>query len=76
MLGETFVTRKVTRSVAQIHLGYMESVSHSLVLLVPWRCVMLRVLSPLLCQFKLGNLDAKRDWGHARDYVEVRTGRG
>ena len=25
--GETFVTRKVTRSVAQIHLGYMESVS-------------------------------------------------
>lgn len=44
--GETFVTRKVTRSVAQIHLGYMES-------------------------FKLGNLDAKRDWGHARDYVEA-----
>ena len=25
--GETFVTRKVTRSVAQIHLGQMESVS-------------------------------------------------
>lgn len=21
----------------------------------------------------LGNLDAKRDWGHARDYVRVRT---
>ena len=20
----------------------------------------------------LGNLDAKRDWGHAKDYVEVR----
>ena len=27
MTGETFVTRKVTRSVAQIHLGHMESVS-------------------------------------------------
>ena len=26
-VGETFVTRKVTRSVAQIHLGHMESVS-------------------------------------------------
>ena len=22
-------------------------------------------------QFKLGNLDAKRDWGHAKDFVEV-----
>lgn len=21
----------------------------------------------------LGNLDAKRDWGHARDYVRVRS---
>ena len=26
-VGETFVTRKVTRSVAQIHLGNMETVS-------------------------------------------------
>jgi len=26
-VGETFVTRKVTRSVAQIHLGHMQSVS-------------------------------------------------
>lgn len=44
--GETFVTRKVTRSVAQIHLGHRES-------------------------FKLGNLDAQRDWGHAKDFVEA-----
>ena len=22
-------------------------------------------------QFRLGNLDSKRDWGHAKDYVEV-----
>lgn len=22
-------------------------------------------------QFELGNLNAKRDWGHAKDYVEV-----
>jgi GDPmannose 4,6-dehydratase len=43
--GETFVTRKITRAVAQIHLG-------------------------LLDQVYLGNLDAKRDWGHAKDYVE------
>jgi GDPmannose 4,6-dehydratase len=43
--GRTFVTRKISRAVAAIHLGKQE------------------------CVF-LGNLDAKRDWGHARDYVE------
>lgn len=44
--GETFVTRKITRSVAQIALGLED-------------------------QLFLGNLDAKRDWGHAKDYVEA-----
>jgi GDPmannose 4,6-dehydratase len=43
--GETFVTRKITRAVAAIHL---------------------RVQKTLY----IGNLDSKRDWGHARDYVE------
>ncbi len=42
--GETFVTRKITRSVARIEAGLED------------------------CLF-LGNLDAKRDWGHAKDYV-------
>jgi len=44
--GENFVTRKITRTVAKIHLGLMETL-------------------------KLGNLDARRDWGHAKDYVEA-----
>ncbi|KAF8336959.1 GDP-mannose 4,6-dehydratase [Cantharellus anzutake] len=43
--GRTFVTRKITRAVADIKLGKQH------------------------CLY-LGNLDAKRDWGHARDYVE------
>ncbi|EIW65743.1 hypothetical protein TREMEDRAFT_35861, partial [Tremella mesenterica DSM 1558] len=43
--GRTFVTRKITRAVAEISLGKQE------------------------CMY-MGNLDAKRDWGHARDYVE------
>ena len=43
--GETFVTRKITRAVAAIHLGAQKTLY-------------------------IGNLDAKRDWGHARDYVE------
>ncbi|KNC80403.1 GDP-mannose 4,6 dehydratase 1 [Sphaeroforma arctica JP610] len=44
--GETFVTRKITRAVAQIKYGKQD------------------------CLY-LGNMDAKRDWGHARDYVEA-----
>lgn len=44
--GENFVTRKITRSVAKIHLNHIEC-------------------------FHLGNLDSKRDWGHAKDYVEA-----
>lgn len=43
--GETFVTRKITRAAAKIHLGLQD-------------------------KLYLGNLDAERDWGHARDYVE------
>jgi GDPmannose 4,6-dehydratase len=43
--GETFVTRKITRAVAAIHLGLQKTLY-------------------------IGNLDSKRDWGHARDYVE------
>ena len=42
--GPTFVTRKITRAVARIHLGRQDVVY-------------------------LGNLDAKRDWGYAPDYV-------
>ena len=43
--GETFVTRKITRAVAQIHLGLQD-------------------------KLYIGNLDAQRDRGHAKDYVE------
>jgi GDPmannose 4,6-dehydratase len=44
--GETFVSRKITRALARIHVG-LEQLLH------------------------LGNLDARRDWGHARDYVRA-----
>lgn len=42
--GETFVTRKITRAVANIVAGRQK-------------------------RLYLGNLDAKRDWGYAADYV-------
>ncbi|MDG9781550.1 GDP-mannose 4,6-dehydratase [Metapseudomonas otitidis] len=44
--GETFVTRKITRALANISQG-LES-----------------------CLY-LGNMDALRDWGHAKDYVRM-----
>jgi GDPmannose 4,6-dehydratase len=44
--GETFVTRKITRSVASIAAGSKEKLF-------------------------LGNLDAVRDWGYAKEYVET-----
>lgn len=44
--GETFVTRKITRALANISQGLE-------------RCLY------------LGNMDALRDWGHAKDYVRM-----
>ena len=44
--GETFVTRKITRGIANIAQG-LES------------------------KLYLGNMDALRDWGHAKDYVRM-----
>src|SRR4030043_259166 len=44
--GETFVTRKITRSIARIKYGIQE-------------------------KLYLGNLEAKRDWGYAGDYIEA-----
>jgi GDPmannose 4,6-dehydratase len=44
--GETFVTKKITKAVANIYHKRQDYLS-------------------------LGNLDAKRDWGYAKDYVEA-----
>jgi len=44
--GLEFVTRKVTRAVAEIKLGKRQ-------------------------ELRLGNIDARRDWGYAGDYVEA-----
>jgi len=44
--GKRFVSRKITRAVAKIHLGLQDKLF-------------------------LGNLNAKRDWGYAPEYVEA-----
>jgi GDPmannose 4,6-dehydratase len=44
--GLEFVTRKITRAAARIHLGLQQTV-------------------------QLGNLDSKRDWGYAPEYVDA-----
>jgi GDPmannose 4,6-dehydratase len=43
--GKEFVTRKITDTVAKIHLGKQDLL-------------------------ELGNMDAKRDWGYAKEYVD------
>lgn len=45
-IGETFVTRKITRALSKISTGQQQIL-------------------------ELGNLNAKRDWGHAKDFVEA-----
>jgi GDPmannose 4,6-dehydratase len=52
--GETFVTRKITRAVAQIYLGPVGAPKGA-----PED------------KLYLGNLEARRDWGFAGDYVEA-----
>lgn len=44
--GETFVTKKITKAVAQIYKGNQKTLI-------------------------LGNLNASRDWGHAKDFVKA-----
>ena len=44
--GETFVTRKITRALVRIKLGFQK-------------------------KLYIGNLNALRDWGHAKDFVEA-----
>ncbi len=44
--GIEFVTRKITNSVAKIHVGTLDKIN-------------------------LGNIEAKRDWGYAGDFVEA-----
>jgi len=44
--GENFVTRKISKGVAEIKLGLTDKIY-------------------------LGNMNAKRDWGYAKDYVEA-----
>ena len=43
--GETFVTKKIIKGLAEIKFGFRKKLS-------------------------LGNINSKRDWGHAKDYVE------
>ena len=44
--GENFVTRKITKAVAQMYIQKRKD------------------------PIELGNMEAKRDWGHAKDYVK------
>lgn len=64
--GRTFVTRKISRAVAEISLGQQDCLV-STPLLIPAR---VPLLTGVWTNQYLGNMEAKRDWGHAKDYVE------
>ena len=55
--GLEFVTRKITDSVARFHLGKIGYHPGA-------------ISEAEVPYLELGNLDAKRDWGYAKDYVE------
>lgn len=69
--GRTFVTRKISRAVAEISLGQQDTLVRFPLLCDSCAVGHMLTRSCLLAPAQyLGNLDAKRDWGHARDYVE------
>jgi GDPmannose 4,6-dehydratase len=58
--GQTFVTQKIARYVAKYYKHYSQQ--------KPPECVKLPDFSEPLC---LGNLNARRDWGAAEEYVRA-----
>lgn len=64
--GHEFVTRKVTAYVAKLAAGIIRGDVRYDPREYEWR-----VKSPDIGLLQLGNLDAKRDWGSAHDYVQA-----
>ena len=77
--GPTFVTRKVTRAVVRIKRGLQKCLYLGMDIIVITLFGSCFVHSALhrrrtLCSVPRcpsGNLDAQRDWGHAKEYVEA-----
>ena len=77
--GENFVTRKITKYIAglmgrlQKQLATIEDVYeyNDETLAWPPKAVDAKRTITMYPKLRLGNLDARRDWGHAEDYVRA-----
>jgi len=77
--GENFVTRKITKYIAglmgrlQEQLATIEDVYeyNDETLAWPPKAVDAKRTISMYPKLRLGNLDARRDWGHAEDYVRA-----
>lgn len=81
--GELFVTRKITKWIGKFLewesnntmdfpvRGPRFSISEDLIGIPGERRYIDMVRRPSFPKLRLGNLDARRDWGHAEDYVEA-----
>ena len=74
--GENFVTRKITKWIGEFVKWSDDCEFGGLPIVLPEHEDLVRVYGkplnkPEFPKLRLGNLDAKRDWGHAEDYVNA-----
>jgi GDPmannose 4,6-dehydratase len=80
--GENFVTRKITKWIArflaweknnstEIPYGCRLTIGEENISIPRERQFMEAMATPRFPKLRLGNLDAQRDWGHAKDYVRA-----
>jgi GDPmannose 4,6-dehydratase len=80
--GENFVTRKITKWIArflaweknnstEIPYGCRFTIGEENISMPRERQFMEAMATPRFPKLRLGNLDAQRDWGHAKDYVRA-----
>jgi|TARA_R110000824_G_scaffold39981_2_gene120270 GDPmannose 4,6-dehydratase len=80
--GENFVTRKITKWIArflawekntstEIPCDYRFTIEEEDIGMPRERQFMDAIATPRFPKLRLGNLDAQRDWGHAKDYVRA-----
>lgn len=74
--GENFVTRKITKWIGEFVKWIDDCEFGGSAIILPEHEDLVRVYGkplnkPEFPKLRLGNLDAKRDWGHAEDYVNA-----
>lgn len=69
--GENFVTRKITKWIGEFNRWMMDNHDDTLSTLTFSEDYIHASNCRRFSKLRLGNLEAKRDWGHAKDYVRA-----